>query len=164
MDRVSQSNSSVATIAQTKTQHKKDYQKYFNYGASSQASVRTNVKAKPYSRAKTILVTGYFIAGFLIALFVANFIIISSMQNELQISNQTYAEMVQQNEDYVNAINEATKADTIEAKMLEAGFVAGSAVVYENAEEYQATPVEEVQTQGNWYDRFVAFFSQIFGG
>lgn len=164
MDRVSQGNASVVTLAQTQTQHKKDYQKYFNYGATSQSKAGVNTKIKPYSRAKTVLISAYFVAGFLLALFIANFIIISSMQSELQISNQTYTEMVQQNEDYINAINEVTRQDSVEARMVEAGFVAGTTAVYEYANDYQSTESEEVQVQGNWYDRFVAFVSQIFGG
>lgn len=164
MDRVSQGNASIATLTQTQTQQKKDYQKYFDYGtARESAKVKTSAKVRAYSRPKAILITGYFIAGFLIALFVANFIIISSMNTELQASTQVYTEMVQQNEEYLNAINEATQSDSVEAKMVEAGFVAGMATTYDYVES-NASEVQDVPNQSNWYDRFVAFVSRVFGG
>ena len=165
MDRVSQSNSSVTTIAQTQTQHKKDYQKYFNYGASSQTREKDTLKVKPYYRAKTILVTAYFVAGFLIALFIANFIIISSMQNELNVSTQTYNEMVEQNQEYVQALNNAANSNSAAGEAMIAGYDAGVTAVYEYADQEQVeASTEDVQIQGNWYDRFIAFVSQVFGG
>lgn len=164
MDRVSQGNASVTTLTQKQTQTNKNYQKYFNYGVSESAKTKVSAKVKTYSRAKAVLITSYFIAGFLIALFVANFIIISSMNGEVQASNQKYIEIVQQNEEYLNAINEATKSEAVEARMIEAGFVAGMATSYDYVEIGAVETDTELVNQSNWFDRFVTFVSQIFGG
>ena len=165
MDRVSQENSGIVTLNRTQTQHKKDYQKYFNnYGTTINEKADTVSKVHTYSRAKTILISAYFVAGFLMALFIANFIIISSMNNNLQASNDIYTQLVAQNEEYVSAIQEAQNADTVEARLVEAGFVTGVASTYDYLSEYTINQDAEVQVQANWYDRIVDFVTQIFGG
>ena len=150
----------VTTITKTQSTKAKNYQKYFDVATTTR--VNTQVKTMTYSRTKVVLITAYCVLALMLALVIANFIVISSMTNSITASKIAYQNELATSEYYQDEINKVT-AD-IDDRLIDAGYIDGQRQVVEIAPVYVATETSEIQEQTNWFNELTKFISQVFGG
>ncbi len=122
------------------------------------------VREKASAKTKVYLTAGVFIALLLMFLVIYNFVVINSLNGGIKLLQEEVSYKEYQVSSRVDDLNDLTNSATVEAELVEKGYVQideNNMVVIDAG---SGRGVNAVEGESNWFDAFCDFISNVFGG
>lgn len=164
MEPMNKNSQSVVICDIANRKSTKNYQKYFDE-AKIKIDNKDNVRVRhTLNRAKLILISAYIIIGLLVALCIANFMIMKNLNSSIEVSQTEIQNQMQVVNQYQNSIQSLINTEIVSDKLIDSGYVSGVNSGILDYSLIASGEFIEIQSQSNWFNELSNFISMIFGG